>query len=213
MLKENMKSIYWKLYSSIPFCYPYIIRKELEDCKSILDVGCGLFPVVSKIDINPNYSVGVEVVPQYAKKAKIYLDHVIIGDIRGIEFPEKSFDAVVAIGVIEHLKKNEAKNIMLNMIKWARKKVIITTPNEELPGYVDPELHTSLQEYQIHKCSFSAEELRALGFLLYGIRGSIYLGYNIRKNFPVVKILSLLSQPIVKNKAELASGLLGILEI
>ena len=213
MLKENMKSIYWKLYSSIPFCYPYIVRRELEGCKSILDIGCGPFPLVGKIGLNPDYCVGVEVVPERAEKAKNNLNHVITSNIRDIEFSGDSFDGLVAIDLIEHFEKSEALSLISNMKKWARKKVIIITPNTKLAGFVDSDLPVNLKEYQKHKCVFSAEELKDLGFRVYGIRGIKCVNPNLRKKIPVLRIISLLTQPVVKNRTGLASGLLGMLEI
>jgi len=212
-MKDSIESVYWHLYSSIPFCYPYIVRRELEGCKSILDIGCGAFPLVGRIGLNPDYSVGVEVVPEYAEKAKEHLNYVITDDIRNIEFPKDSFENVVATDVIEHFEKSEALSLISDMKKWARKKVVIITPNTKLPGFVDSDLPVNLKEYQKHKCVFFAEQLKDLGFRVYGIRGIKYVKYNLRKKIPVLRIIGLLTQPVVKNRAGLASGLLGILEI
>lgn len=205
--------MYWKIYRSIPFGYPYIVHKELKECKSILDLGCGSLPLVGKIGLDTIYSVGVEVLPKGAKKSKNYLNDVIIGDISDMDFPEGSFDCVVSIDVIEHFLKKEALSLILHMKKWARKKVIISTPHNKQPGIVDPDLDANFIKYQKHKCVFLAEELRGLGFRLYGIRGIKHLKPNWRRKIPTLKIISLLTLPVVKNRPELASGLLGILEV
>jgi len=93
-----------KLYFSIPFCYPHIIRQELKACKSILDIGCGVSPITVKTDLKPEYTVGVDIVPKYSKIAHA-LHEVIVGDIKYIKFCEDSFDGAVANDIIEHLHK------------------------------------------------------------------------------------------------------------
>ncbi len=51
------------------------------------------------------------------------------------------------------------------MKKWARKKIIITTPNRYLwqDGYIN-----SMQE---HKSGWTVEELQNLGFKVFGMNG------------------------------------------
>jgi SAM-dependent methyltransferase len=202
-----------KLYYSIPFCYPHLIRQELKSCKSILDIGCGELPITVKTNLKPEYSVGVDIVPKYSKIAKNYLNEVIVSDIKYIKFCEDSFDGAVAIDIIEHFHKKDAVNLILLMKKWARKVIIIVTPNRKQPASIDPKLPAYLKEYQEHKCVFSQEELKDIGFSVYGIRGIKFLKEEWRRRIPPLKIISLATQPFIKNKAQLASGLLGVMEM
>jgi len=99
------------------------------------------------------------------------------------------------------------------MKKWARKVIIIVTPNRKQPANIDPSLPTYLKTYQEHKCVFSQEELKGIYFSVYGIRGIKCLKEEWRRRIPALKIISLATQPFIKNKAQLASGLLGVLEV
>lgn len=204
---------WWKLYSSIPFCYPFLILQELRSCKSILDIGCGFLPITGRTDLNPDYSVGVEIVPKHSIYAKKYLTDVIVSDIMYLKFPDDSFDGVVAIDIIEHFRKKKAVDLILRMKKWARKIVIIITPNVKQPANIDPSLPLKLKQYQKHQCVFSQEELIDIGFRVYGIRGIKCLKDKWRRRIPALKIISLATQPFIRNKAKLASGLLGIMDV
>ena len=102
---------------------------------------------------------------QESKNKRIH-DQYIKADIREVEFNPKSFDAVIAIEVLEHLTKEEGRALIRKMETWARKKVIITTPNGYLwqDGYHD----NPLQE---HQSGWSVEELQKSGFKVRGIDG------------------------------------------
>ena len=52
------------------------------------------------------------------------------------------------------------------MERWARKKVIITTPN----GYIYQHEYDN-NPFQEHKSGWTVEELKNLGFKIYGING------------------------------------------
>jgi len=63
-----------------------------------------------------------------SKKKQIHNEY-ILADLRKLEFKPKSFDAILCLEVIEHLTKEEGHDLIKKMEKWARKKIIITTPN------------------------------------------------------------------------------------
>ena len=46
-----------------------------------------------------------------------------------MEFSDRSFDAVIALELLEHLNKEEGYELIHNMERWARSKVIVSTPN------------------------------------------------------------------------------------
>ncbi len=89
-----------------------------------------------------------------------------MGDVRKVDFPPNSFDAVLCLDLIEHLEKKEGRELIDKMEKWARKKVIIYTPN----GFV---LHEDLKRnpLQEHKSGWTTEELGSLDFKVYGMFG------------------------------------------
>ena len=49
--------------------------------------------------------------------------------IRDLDFGENSFDAVIMLEVAEHLEEQEVFEVLRKLEKWAREKVIISTPN------------------------------------------------------------------------------------
>lgn len=143
-----------------------LLRRNIDKESTVLDLGCGYNSLIQYCD--PKYSVGVENFADYIKisKSKKIHNEYIQEDITRLEFPEKSVDIVYCSEVIEHLNKNDGRELLQKMEKWARKKVIITTPN----GFV------SQDEYhknpgQKHLSGWDTQELTSLGYRVYGING------------------------------------------
>ena len=144
----------------------YLLKKGLKGCYSILELGCGNKSPLK--NFNNNYKVGVDLYAPYiaeSKKAKIH-DRYIKADVRKIRFKKNSFDAVVLLDVLEHLTKEEGYFLIKRMEKWAKKRIIIFTPN----GYAPQEEYDE-NKLQLHKSGWKADELRKLGFRVYGING------------------------------------------
>jgi len=101
------------------------LQRALSGCDSLLDLGCGYFSPIDRFNIP--FSVGVELFEPYLQESKRKGIHsqYIRADIRRLEFQSKSFDAVIAIDVLEHLTKQEGSKLLLKMAHWATKKVII----------------------------------------------------------------------------------------
>ena len=81
-------------------------------------------------------------------------------------FPPKSFDCVLACDLIEHLKEDDVTNLLGQMERLARKKVIVFTPNGFLPQgehYGNP--------LQKHLSGWTAKQMTARGYRVTGIRG------------------------------------------
>lgn len=146
--------------------FKIILKRELSGCDTLLDLGCGHLSPIQCCSIP--FSVGVELFVPYLEESKRRGIHsqYIRADVGTIEFRPRSFDAVVALEVLEHLTKQEGMELLSKMEQWARKKVIITTPN----GYVRQDTYhdNPLQE---HRSGWSAHELRKLGFKVRGIDG------------------------------------------
>lgn len=149
--------------------YYRILEKELSGMKSVLDVGCGSSSPLAKVKKN-FYSVGVDAFKPSIKKSKkdrIHNDYKL-GDVLkiGKYFPEKSFDAVVALDLIEHLEKKDGFNLLKQMESIAKKKIILMTPN----GFV---AQHPLEDnpYQIHKSGWGILDFKKMRYKVYGIRG------------------------------------------
>ena len=158
--------VYWKIFPT----WVDWMKKDLKGCKSLLDIGCGYSSPIQYCDIP--YKVGVEVFEPYldeSRKKAIHNEY-IRSDIRGLNFGEGSFDAILASGVIEHLDSLDSSILLGRMSLWARKRVIITTPN----GFISQDGYDN-NLYQIHKSGWTVDELRARGYRVRGINGLKYL--------------------------------------
>lgn len=169
-LREFMQ-ILGPIYSKLFPRWNIILKRELSGCDAVLDLGCGHHSPIQRCNIP--FSVGVEVFEPYLQESKRRGIHsqYIQADIRELEFKPKSFDAVIAVEVLEHLTKQEGAELVHKMEKWARKKVVVTTPNEYLRQYVYDD-----NPLQQHRSGWSVKELRKLEFKVFGLNGWKRLG-------------------------------------
>lgn len=169
-----MERIIKKLYhnpiiSRIFHTLVYCLKRELEDCESVLDLGCGSSSPIQYCK-NIKYSVGVDAYKPYleeSKKKKIH-DKYILGDITKVNFKPKSFDAVIMIDVLEHLEKESGNQLLEKAENWARKKIIVSTPNGFLPG-------EDRISFQSHRFGWTIREMKKLGYRIYGMAGLKFL--------------------------------------
>lgn len=141
---------------------------SLEGCNEILDVGCGSNSPLSYLT-KKKYLVGVDGYKKSideSKKRKIHDQYFLMDALNiGSKFKRKSFDAVVALDVIEHLPKNDGIKLLKMMENLARKKVILLTPN----GFV--EQHDKNNPLQQHLSGWSVEDFEKMGYQVSGIYG------------------------------------------
>jgi len=156
-----VKTLYKKLFPS----WIKQLKRELYECDTVLDLGCGYNSLIQYCNVP--FSVGELFEPylEESKKKGIHNEY-IKEDIRKVELKPKSFDAVVLLDVLEHLSEEEGYELIKKMRKWARKKIVIFTPNGLV--YQDGYDNNPLQE---HKSGWSVEQLEKLGFKVYGING------------------------------------------
>ncbi len=146
--------------------FPAILRKELAGYTSVLDLGCGDFSPVLHCRIP--FSVGVELCePSLSRGMKLKThSQFVLGDIRRIEFKPKSFDAVIALNVLEYLTKQEGIDLLEKMEQWAKKRVVATTSNGLWARKSASK--TRLKKY---KFGWKANDLTKLGYRVNGIEG------------------------------------------
>ncbi len=145
---------------------PYILQREMRDCSTLLDLGCGPTSVIKFLQIP--WSVGVELHVPYIRetvKERIHNEYVL-ADVRAVQFREKCFDCVLASDVIEHLSKEEGYELIRKMKSIARKKIIVTTTN----GFIRSEAIDG-NPFQIHRSGWNVSELKGLGFKVWGLTG------------------------------------------
>ena len=169
-----IQKIFFKLtFYNLRLVFPlqYLLLRELIQCESVLDLGCGKH---SMVPILPEsiYTVGVERFEPYYQEAlkKGRHDQYVFEDVTRVDFPEKSFDAVVLLDVLEHLPLKEGEVLIQKMKKWAKKKIVVFTPN----GFLLQEAYDS-NPYMKHESGWTKEELEKRGFSIYGVRGFKFL--------------------------------------
>ena len=167
MKKLIEKNYHNPIFSRIFPTTKYCLVKELKDCKTVLDLGCGPSSPLQYAK-NVKYSVGVEAFEPYlleSKKRKIHTKY-IQKKIEEVDFPAKSFDEVIMIEVIEHLPKKIGFEMLEKAKRWAKKKVIISTPN----GFL-LQLERDDNLLQKHLSGWGVDEMRKLGFRCNGLSG------------------------------------------
>ncbi len=161
-------------FFTLRFIYPleYFLLRELMDCKSILDLGCGNHSMVPSVVPDNVYTVGVEYFKPYYEEAVQEARHkkYINANIMETEFEDKSFDAVVLLDVLEHLTKGEGDELLKRMERWAKKKVIVFTPN----GFIPQEGYDS-NPFMKHKSGWQAHEFKKMEYQVFGVRGFKFL--------------------------------------
>lgn len=163
----------------------YMLRR-LRDCDTLLDLGCG--PNSWVACTRPwTHSIGVEGHPEAAEEARRRSTHreIICTDLVTLRFDRPPVDAVVMIDVIEHLEKGHAVDLLRRAEHWARKRLIVFTPNGFLPqgGHHGNPL-------QQHRSGWTVSELVSLGFKVRGLNGL----RSLRGSFAALKHPSLAGQ-------------------
>lgn len=153
------------------------IEKYLKDCNTILDIGCGEDSPLKFLQ-NNYYAVGIDGHKpsiMKSKKNKIHDDYKI-GNLKSLEklVKKKSFDAVIALDVIEHFTKEDGYKLLNNMERVAKKRVILVTPNGFVPQY------NKDNKLQAHLSGWSVKDFKQLGYKVEGIYGTKFC--NIFRN-------------------------------
>ncbi len=149
------------------FSYLNTMRKELADCRSCLDIGCGGGSPVRHLQFE--YSLGVEGhVPtlEGAKREHTHNEFFLVEATEvGLHFSANQFDCCVALDLIEHLTKADGLKLIGDMERIAAKKILIFTPNGFLPQ------QSTDGDLQEHLSGWTADEMKSLGFKVYGMHG------------------------------------------
>jgi SAM-dependent methyltransferase len=171
----NMKSrihIVWSLlrqgFDPNAILFRLALRKTLLGCDSVLDIGCGVSGKLREVGA-PNTTGFEGYQPDFeeAKRRKTH-DQLIFGDAHQLAnmFQPRQFDACVALDVIEHLTKEDGLKLIQDMERIARKRVVIFTPK----GFL-PQRHAVDNDLQVHLSGWEPEEMRKLGYEVYGQLG------------------------------------------
>jgi len=199
------------------------LARNLQGCSTVLDLGCGPSSPVATI---PGLSrkVGVEPFEPYLNRAisnKTH-DEFVCALISDLSFGQSEFDAVLLIDVIEHMSKEEALDVLALAEKWARKRVIINSPN----GFV-PQSALDGNPLQEHLSGWSFKEMRERGFMSRGLAGPKVLRQEVDAQTMGTSLLAsirfrprffwfaiaVLFQPIVYRIPRFAFSLMSVKEL
>jgi hypothetical protein len=145
------------------------LKRELRDCQSFVELGCGVkSPAVECV--KNIFAVGIDAhLPSLvANKKSGYFKDYVLADLNHLPLKKNSFDCVAAFDVVEHLTKHRAKLLIENMEKISKKKIVLLTPN----GF-NPKCHLEDDSsLQIHRCGWTMDEISKRGYVVFGIDGA-----------------------------------------
>lgn len=154
------------------------VARALEGCSSVLDIGCGAGSPLRHLGIDR--LVGVDGYGPAIEEARSNNTHheFHLSDVRtiGEAFPPKSFDAVVALDLIEHLTKEEGHKLLAGMERIASRRIVIFTPN----GFV-PQMSQD-GDLQEHLSGWEPREMRGFGYDVFGLHGPKFLRGEYHKS-------------------------------
>lgn len=189
------------------------IDTVLRGCSSVLDLGCGPLSILRK-SRSAEYRVGADIFRDYLLESRRSGTHndFVMCDLTRPCFRPKSFDAVIALEVLEHMTMEQGTELMRCMESVARNRVVVTTPN----GFVEQEEYEG-NPYQEHRSFWVPGDLRSLGYEVVGLNGVRalrgHLGRVIFKPKVFGEWVSFLSQAAVQERPEKAFQLMGIKEL
>jgi len=208
-LIENTKNIFPNVALLM---FSIKLEKLLKDCDTVLDVGCGENSPLRLIETKNSVGVdGFEQAINRSKKRKIHPKYRLM-DIRELTsvFKENSFDAVIALDVVEHLEKREGSKLIKEMEKIAKKKVVILTPN----GFIQQK--DSANNLQEHLSGWRIKDFHKRKYKVFGEYGL----KNLRgERASLVKpkyfwgMISYISQLIVRSYPKYSFSLLCVKEL
>lgn len=222
-MKSSMKSIN-KLILSIPFSYMRILKKNIGDPRTVLDLGCGDGTLMELLSEGEKWKIaGVDLFAKNVKKAsqRNIFTEVFRDDI--VKFVEqqrskrKKYDVVFCSQVIEHIDRKKGEELLSLIESIAGKRVVIGTPRgfmEQPHGYLGNNPH------QVHKSGWSENDFRKRNYKVFGIGfypfwsedGLIRISNNKIMLFFYCAMSFLLS-PIVYFIPHMAAGILCIKNI
>lgn len=137
------------------------IAESTNGAACVVDLGAGFF---DKLRYVPPMTkkVGVEVFPAYLGYAPPGV-RAVLGDIRHWDrlVGADERDVAMLVDTIEHMSKADGV-ALLRGLKGSFRKIIVMTPD----GYVEQKEDVTgfENEWQVHECGWSAEDLEAEGF-------------------------------------------------
>lgn len=119
-------------FNQRPFEAHRMVFDLIETGSYVLDLGCATGYFAKELQKKACKVVGVDVEKSALKIAKQYCDKVIESDfekINEVPIPKKSFDYILLLDVLEHLKKGEELLASIHQYLKPGGQLILSTPN------------------------------------------------------------------------------------
>ncbi len=120
-----------------------IIKKNNLKQKRVLEVGCGRGSLSAyfadnkwKCTLLDSSTKAINIAKHYFKKNKLKASY-LVADCKKIPYPEKSFDLVFSIGLLEHFKNPE---------KIIKEQIRVLDKGGLFIGYIVPEIKNNIQD-------------------------------------------------------------------
>lgn len=215
-LKYFLLMFYNKIYPKFPLKFDYLseLQKALQNCGTILDVGCGSNSPIRNLSSN-RYCVGIDIFEPWLNESEVEKIHdkYYKLDVLKLDskFKEKSFDSVIALDLLEHLTKEQGSELLEKMEKIARMRIIIFTTN----GY-NPQHESDNNPWNVHKSGWTIKEMKHRGYDVIGINGWKYIKgeYGLLKFRPKFFwfFIAQITQLFVRNRPKKAFQILCVKE-
>ena len=204
-----------KIQGFLPFSYKNIFSYVVDKKgKTILDIGTGDGYLMEHVNFARNFKItGIEPYKPFLKRAlkSGAYDKIIVGNAQNLKYLPDSFDIVISSQVLEYLTKREGIEFIKKCKKIAKRQTIIA-------AYIGDCKHVNAEgnPYQTAKSEWYPEDLRKLGFRVYGQGLRLVYkenGYNPKKidfKFILPMIFSYLISPLVYYFPGLATHMIGI---
>jgi len=158
-----LEALRYRVRGYIPFTNWWLLERKLDrSAETILDLGCGRGKQMRFLNRKKQfYTVGVDLFDPYLDECRKDSNYkcVVKCDIRHLPYGDNSFDVVMCLDVLEHLGKDDGDRLVCDMVRIARKQVLIQTP---VGSYDWRGIHGNPLNRHIHV--WSVAELQAYKF-------------------------------------------------
>jgi len=114
-----------------------MVEARVPPGSSILDIGCGTGHLAGDLMQRGYGAWGVDLSDAMVEYAREHFnrDRFRVGDIEQIPFPDNTFDAVMCLGVMEYLEKDEPALREIWRVLKPGGRAVITTPSSICPFF------------------------------------------------------------------------------
>jgi SAM-dependent methyltransferase len=150
---------------------PFVISHIPKRFDVLIDIGCGygllgyILKVSSLLSRSSIRLIGIDINKEYLHyliSCKNIYDDLILASASNLPLRTKCADVSIAIEVIEHLNKSSGLNMLQELNRITRNRIILTTPNNF------HQVFKAVNIYEVHHSGWTVNELRRFGFKIRG---------------------------------------------